>query len=83
MEPNTRSRISEGANIAKLASASKRRLNVFGLLHLTIAVGGHVAGTTFLVAEEREADVILVCQYTDAAVGEVEYQEQNLSTQKP
>ena len=68
----------KGAKIVNLASTSKRRLIVIGLLPLTVTIAGLAARTTFVVVEELGAYVVLGCQYIDAPVDAIIVMKQAL-----
>ena len=53
------------------ASASKHRLNFIDRLPLTVTIADQATRTAFVVIEELGADFILVWQYIDAAVHEI------------
>ena len=71
MASQTRSRIVKEVKIVNLASESKHRLKVIGLLPLTVTIGGKATRTTFVFVNKLRADVILGCQYIDTAVDEI------------
>ena len=57
--------------IVNLASAWGHKFNVIGLLPPAVTKASNVARTTFIVLEELGTDVIIGCQYIDAAVNEI------------
>ena len=67
----TRSRIVKEAKIVNLATTSKHRLSVIGILPLSVAIGSQATRIYLVVVNKRGADVILGCQYIDTAVDEI------------
>eukprot|EP00171_Calliarthron_tuberculosum_P021901 IDg21901t1 len=65
---DTLNKLDQSRETVNLSSASKHRLDVMGLVSLTVTVADLSIRQTFVVVRQLGADVILGCQFIDSAV---------------
>lgn len=78
LSPETISSLDTKREVVNLASASNHRLDVLGIVILTVTVGTQTNRVPFVVVKQLGADAILGCSYMDQAIEDIKCQKRGV-----